>query len=175
MPEGNSLSVEVGENDHSSGSKDATITLVEYGDYECPHCARAYPIVKKVQEKMGDKMRFVFRNFPLTQMHPNALHAAEASEIADKQGKYWQMHDVLYENQDALDDESLKSYAGQIGLDAGKFAADLDNDTYEEKVREDFMGGVESGVNGTPTFFINGERFDGSWEYENLLEALENA
>lgn len=175
MPEENLLSVPVGENDYSAGSKDATVTLVEYGDYECPHCGRAYSIIKKVQETMGDKLRFVFRNFPLTQVHPNALHAAEAAEIAGKHNKYWEMHDVLFENQDALDDESLKTYAEQIELDAEKFAEELENDIFEEKVRADFMGGVESGVNGTPTFFINGARFDQSWDYESLLEALENA
>jgi len=175
MPEENLLSVPVGENDYSAGSKDATVTLVEYGDYECPHCGRAYSIIKKVQETMGDKLRFVFRNFPLTQVHPNALHAAEAAEIAGKHSKYWEMHDVLFENQDALDDESLKTYAEQIELDAEKFAEELENDIFEEKVRADFMGGVESGVNGTPTFFINGARFDQSWDYESLLEALENA
>ncbi|MGI8468188.1 MAG: DsbA family protein, partial [Pyrinomonadaceae bacterium] len=151
------------------------VTLVEYGDYECSYCGKAYPIIKKVQEKMGDKLRFVFRNFPLTQAHPNALHAAEAAEVAASQGKFWEMHDILYENQDALDDESLTTYAEKIGLDAKKFTEDLQNDTFEEKVRADFMNGVESGVNGTPTFFIDGTRYNGGWEYENLLDALENS
>lgn len=167
------LTVAVGENDHMQGSDGARVTLVEYGDYECPHCGRAYPIVKKVQAKMGDRLRFVFRNFPLTQAHPNALHAAEATEIAAKQGKFWEMHDLLYENQDALGDESLIAYAEQLGLDVEKFKKDLRNDTFEEKVRGDFMGGVESGVNGTPTFFINGVRFDQAWDEETLLKALE--
>ncbi len=173
MPE-EKLSVPVGDDDYSQGSKDAKITLVEYGDYECPYCGKAYPIVKKIQAEMGDDLKFVFRNFPITQSHPHALHAAEAAEIAGKQGKFWEMHDALYENQKALDDESLKKYAEKIGLDAENFAADLENGTYEEKVRTDFMNGVESGVNGTPSFFINGTRFDGSWEYEDLLEALKN-
>src|SRR3982751_2556932 len=136
-----SLTIPVGENDHAQGNENAKVTLVEYGDYECPHCGRAYPVVKKVQETMGDKLRFVFRNFPLTQIHPNALHAAEASEIAAEQGKYWEMHDILFENQDALDDEDLISYAEQLGLDVEKFREALENDTYEEKVREDFMNG----------------------------------
>ncbi len=169
------LSVPVGENDHAAGSKNAKITLVEYGDYECPACGAAYPVVKKVQEKMGDRLNFVFRNFPLTQVHPHAQHAAEAAEIAAEGGKFWEMHDVLYENQAALDDESLILYAKKIGLDAEKFGEDLENGTYEEKVREDFMNGVESSVNQTPTFFINGTRFEGNWDYENLLKALENA
>ncbi len=169
------LTVMVGENDHAAGSANAKITLVEYGDYECPHCGRAYPVVKKIQETMGDRLRFVFRNFPLTQAHPNALHAAEASEIAAPQGKYWEMHDILFENQTALDDESLTNYAEQIGLDVEKFTENLENDTFEEKVREDFMGGVESGVNGTPTFFINGVRYNDAVDYETLLGVLENS
>lgn len=167
------LSVPVGARDHVQGPDGARVTLVEYGDYECPHCGRAYPIVKKVQEKMGDKLRFVFRNFPLTQAHAHALHAAEAAEIAATQGQFWEMHDMLYENQSALDDESLIAYAAKIGLDVEKFTKDLQNDTFEEKVREDFMGGVESGVNGTPTFFINGFRFNQSWDEDTLLKALE--
>ena len=167
------LTVAVGENDHILGSEDASVTLVEYGDYECPHCGRAYWIVKKVQEKMGDRLRFVFRNFPLTQAHPNALRAAEAAEIAATQDKFWEMHNRLYENQNALDDESLIGYAKGIGLNVEKFTEDLRSDTFEEKVRADFMGGVESGVNGTPTFFINGVRFNESWDYETLLKALE--
>lgn len=167
------LTIPVGEDDHVQGSDGARVTLVEYGDYECPHCGSAYPIIKKVQGKMGDKLRFVFRNFPLAQAHPHALHAAEATEIAAAQGKFWEMHDTLYENQDALSDESLIAYADKIGLDVEKFREDLQNDTYEEKVRADFMGGVESGVNGTPTFFINGARFNESWDEETLLKALE--
>ena len=167
------LTIPVGEDDHVQGSDGARVTLVEYGDYECPHCGSAYPIIKKVRGKMGDKLRFVFRNFPLAQAHPHALHAAEATEIAAAQGKFWEMHDTLYENQDALSDESLIAYADKIGLDVEKFREDLQNDTYEEKVRADFMGGVESGVNGTPTFFINGARFNESWDEETLLKALE--
>ena len=169
------LTIPVGENDHAAGSETAQITLVEYGDYECPHCGRAYPVVKKIQEKMGDKLRFVFRNFPLTQAHPNALHAAEAAEIAAQQGKFWEMHDILFENQNALDDESLTAYAEKIGLDVEKFTEDLENDTFEEKVRADFMGGLESGVNGTPTFFIDGVRYNNAVDYETLLGVLENS
>ena len=178
MPNNNenpTLTVPVNENDHVEGSENAGVTLVEYGDYECPHCGTAYSIVKKIQKKMGNKLRVVFRNFPLKQSHPHALHAAEAAEIAAQNGKFWEMHDMLFENQNDLDDESLKSYADKIGLDAGKFAKDLENGKFEEKVNEDFMSGVESGVNGTPSFFINGVRFNGSFDYENLIEALENA
>lgn len=167
------LTVPVAENDHIQGEENADVTLVEYGDYECPHCGRAYWIVKKVQEEMGHRLRFVFRHFPLTQAHPHALHAAEAAEIAATQDKFWEMHDRLYKNQNALDDESLIAYAEGIGLDVKKFTEQLRSDTFEEKVRADFMGGVESGVNGTPTFFIDGVRFNQSWDYESLLEALE--
>ncbi len=173
MAENNSLSVNA--KDHVEGGENAAVTLVEYGDYECSYCGQAYSIVKKVQEKMSDKLQFVFRNFPLTQVHPHAEKAAEAAEIAAAQGKFWEMHDVLYENQDALDEASLKDYAAQIGLDADAFADDLDGGKYEEKVQADFMNGVENAVNGTPTFFINGERLDGSWDYESLLDALQNA
>ena len=169
------LSVPVSGKDHAEGSKDAPVTLVEYGDYQCPYCGDAYGIVKKIQEEMGDNLRFVFRNFPLKQSHPHAMHAAEAAEIAAQNGKFWEMHDALYENQNALDDESLKSYAKEIGLDPKKFSEELQNDTFEEKVQADFMSGVESGVNGTPTFFINGARHNGSFDYESLLEALQNA
>ena len=161
--------------DHAQGSENAKVTLVEYGDYECPHCGTAYEIVKKIQNEMGDKLRFVFRNFPLRQSHPHAEHAAEASEIAAQDGKFWEMHDLLYENQNALDDESLKKYAEQIGLDREKFAEDLESGKFEEKVQKDFMSGVESGVNGTPSFFINGVRHNGSFDYESLLEALKNS
>ena len=173
MDETSELTVPVGANDHAQGADDAPVTLVEYGDYECPHCGAAYPIVKKVQKRMGARLRFVFRNFPLTQAHPHARHAAGAAESAGAQGKFWEMHDTLYENQHALDDESLTAYAEKIGLDAEKFTEDLRSDSVEERIRADFMGGVESGVNGTPTFFINGTRFNESWDYETLLKALE--
>ena len=173
MAENNSLSVNA--KDHVEGAENAQVTLIEYGDYECSYCGQAYPIVKKVQEEMGDKMQFVFRNFPLGQVHPHAQKAAEAAEIAATDDKFWEMHDLLYENQDALDEASLKDYAAQIGLDADKFAEDLDGGKYEEKVQADFMGGAENGVNGTPSFFINGTRLDGSWDYESLLAALQNA
>lgn len=169
------LTVPVNENDHIEGPENAEITLLEYGDYECSHCGEAYSIVKKIQEEMGDRLRFVYRDFPLSQVHPHAQHAAEASEIAAQDGKFWEMHDTLFENQNALDDESLVSYAEQIGLDSEKFAEDLQSGAFEDEVREDFMGGVESGVNGTPTFFINGVRYNGSFDYESLLETLKNS
>lgn len=168
------LTILVSADDHSQGADDAPVTLVEYGDYECSYCGAAYPIVKKLQDKMGDKLRFVFRNFPLTQVHPFAEHAASAAEAADAQGKFWEMHDALFENQDALADENLTDYAELVGLDGKKFTQDVQEDAFKKRIRADFTGGVESGVNGTPTFFINGVRYDDEVSYETLLAALES-
>jgi protein-disulfide isomerase len=151
------------------------VTLVEYGDYECPHCGRAYPIVKAIQKLMAGRLRFVFRNFPLREVHPHAEHAAEAAEAAGGQGKFWDMHDRLFERQFALDDENLIEYAAELGLDVERFAEELAEGVYAPRVREDFRSGVLSGVNGTPTFFINGVRDDDSWEVEPLLAALKEA
>jgi protein-disulfide isomerase len=169
------LTMKVSERDHAEGPADAPVTLVEYGDYECPHCGRAYPIVKRIQQLMGDRLRFVFRNFPLGEAHPHAQHAAEAAEAAAAQGKFWEMHDALYEHQRALDDAHLVSYARNVGLDEAPFVKDLQSHAYQRRVREDFMSGVRSGVNGTPTFFINGVRHDDAWDVNTLMDALEAA
>ena len=165
----------VGANDHVQGSAKAPVTLVEYGDYECPYCGEAYSVVKELQERLGDQMRFVFRNFPLAQAHPHAEHAAEAAEAAAAQGKFWEMHDMLYENQDALEDEDLVRYARALHLDVPRFVKEMEAGTYTERVREDFRSGVRSGVNGTPTFFINGARHDGAYDLASLLAAIEEA
>lgn len=167
------LSLPVGERDHARGPANAPVTLVEYGDYECPHCGRAYPIGKRVQESMGRRLRFVFRNFPLRESHPHAQGAAEAAEAAGAQGKFWEMHDRLFERQFALEDVSLAEYAQELGLDVARFRRELEGRVYEPRVREDFRSGVMSGVNGTPTFFINGERHDDAWDAATLLAALE--
>jgi protein-disulfide isomerase len=159
--------------DHIQGPADAPLTLIEYGDYQCPYCGRAYPIVKEVQERLGDRLRFVFRNFPLTTAHPRAEVAAEAAEAAGAQGRFWEMHDHLFENQSRLGDEDLHSYAAELGLDAGRFDHELAEHTYAGRVHEDFIGGVRSGVNGTPTFYVNGQRHDGSYEPDDLIAALE--
>lgn len=164
----------VNEEDHAQGPADAPVTLVKYGDFECPYCAAAYVIVKQVQEIMGDQLRFVFRHFPLTQIHPHAEPAAEASEAAGAQGQFWEMHDVLYENQPMLDSVHLARFADELGLDVNRFVRELKDGTYRERVRRDFLGGVRSGVNGTPSFFINGVRYDGSWDLPPLVEALES-
>jgi len=170
------LDLPVGKRDHAQGPAGAPVTLVEYGDYECPHCGRAYPIVKQVQQRMGKRLRFVFRNFPLRESHPNAEHAAEAAEAAGAQGKFWEMHDILFHNQDALEDEDLIMYAARIGIDFQRVSQELAAGIYTRKVRDDFRGGVRSGVNGTPTFFINGSRFDGNWTDPNeFIQALSEA
>jgi protein-disulfide isomerase len=157
------------------GPPDAPVTLVEYGDYECPFCGAAYAIVKAIQERLGDQLCFVFRNFPLTEAHPHAEDAAEAAEAASGQGKFWPMHDLLYENQDALEPEDLVQYARSLRLDLPRFVKELSEHVWAERVREDFRSGVRSGVNGTPTFFINGVRHDGGYDMASLLAAIEEA
>jgi protein-disulfide isomerase len=171
------LIVPVSEQDHIAGSLDtAAVVLVEYGDFECPHCGRAYPIVKAAQRRLGDTLAFVFRHFPLEEIHPHAPLAAEASEAAGGQGRFWQMHETLFENQHALDEGSLLSYALALALDMTRFERELATHTHASKVRDDFRGGVRSGVNGTPTFFIDGVRFDGSWsDPEEFIGVLERA
>lgn len=166
------LVLPVGPRDHRQGPDNAPVTLVEYGDYECPYCGKAHPIVKEVQKRLGDGLRFVFRHFPLTTMHPHAEYAAEAAEAAGTQGHFWAMHDMLFEHQDHLDARYLVQYAAQLHLDAGRFAGEVAERIHAPKVREDFLSGVRSGVNGTPTFFINGIRHDGSWDVPTLVSAL---
>lgn len=168
------LVLPVTERDHSQGSSTAPVTLVEYGDYECPYCGQAYPIIKNIQKRLKDNLHFVFRNFPITQVHPHAQHAAEAAEGAGAQGKFWEMHDYLYEHQKQLDDSHLKQYASAVEvMDTARFDDEMARHVYAGRVREDFMSGVRSGVNGTPTFYINGVRYDDSWDEETLLETIE--
>jgi protein-disulfide isomerase len=161
--------------DHIQGPADAAVTLVEYGDYECPYCGAAYPIVKELQARMGDRLRFVFRNFPITTSHPHAEQAAEAAEAGAAQGRFWEMHDLLYENQTHLRDQDLHAYAEQLGIDVERFDKDLAEHVHAPRVREDFMSGVRSGVNGTPSFYVNGARHDDSYDFDTLLAALERA
>jgi protein-disulfide isomerase len=165
---------DVTERDHVQGPPDAPVTLLEYGDYQCPYCGAAHPIVKALQRHLGNNLRFAFRHFPLATIHEYAEAAAEAAEAAGAQGKFWQMHDALFENQHALDFDSLVAYAQELGLDAERFAAELENQVYAPRVREDFISGVRSGVNGTPTFFINGRRHEGSFDFETMLEAIQS-
>jgi protein-disulfide isomerase len=177
------LRTPVSDKDHVAGPKDAPVTLVEYGDFQCPHCFRAHPIVMTLQQRLGDKLRFVFRNFPIAEIHPYATKAAEAAEsVAAHAGNdaYWRMHHALFEHQqdspDALDRPHLLRYAASAGAESSVVEADLEQDTFAEKVRVDFMSGIRGGVNGTPTFFINGVRFDGNWTSPSeFLEALKEA
>jgi protein-disulfide isomerase len=170
------LTVPVSERDHTIGPATAPVTLVEYGDFECPHCGRAYSLVEGVRRYMGDNMRFVYRHFPLAEAHPHAQHAAEAAEAAGAQGKFWEMHHTLFEHADALENEDLLVYLGQVGCDVRRAADELAKGVYTKRVRDDFRGGVRSGVNGTPTFFINGFRYDGNWaETNEFIAALTEA
>jgi formate-nitrite transporter family protein len=157
------LLIPVTTSDHVAGSLDAPVLLVEYGDFECPYCGQAYPIVKAAQHSLGNRLALVFRHFPLGELHPHAPLAAEAAEAAGAQGKFWEMHDVLFEHQDAMEEQDLVAYAGSLQLDVTRFARELVNGVHTRKVRDDFRGGVRSGVNGTPTFYVNGTRFDGDW------------
>ena len=166
-----SLKPPVGPSDHTQGPRDAPVVVVEYGDFECPYCGAAFPQLKAVQEALGDKLCFVFRNFPLTNAHPHALHAAEFAEAAATIGRFWEMHDMLYAHQNALDDHSLRRYAEQIGFDRNLIEAALRGE-FEPKVREHFSSGAHSGVNGTPCLFINSQRWEGPAEAEVLIPAL---
>jgi len=170
------LVVPVGEGDHLAGDHGFEVTLVEYGDFQCPYCRAAYPMLKRVQRRLGSRLRFGYRHFPLTRVHPEAQHAAEAAESAAAQGgpdAFWRMHDTLFENQlRGLADEQLAGYAAGIGLRGDTVLEDLAARRFRKRVREDFMGGVKSGANGTPTFFIDGIRFDGPQNEEQLLAAL---
>jgi len=166
------LTLPIAGRDHIQGPLDAPIALVEYGDYQCSHCGDAYLVVKAIQEHLGGRLCFAFRNFPLSNAHPYAEHAAEAAEAAGAQGKFWEMHDVLYENQDALHDEALVKYAESLGLDAPRLIGEVLSGAHTARVREDFRSGARNGVNGTPTFFTNGVRHDGPPSVEALLAAL---
>jgi protein-disulfide isomerase len=154
------------------GSADAGVTLLEYADFQCPYCGEASRELKRLEHAAGDRVRFVFRHFPLTQAHPHAQLAAEAAEAAGAQGKFWEMHDTLFTNQRALELSDLLAYADDIGLDRSRFTRDLQEHRFAPKVRRDFMEGVRSGVNGTPTIFIDGQRWDGPYTATALLAGI---
>lgn len=162
------LRVEVTEEDHALGSAQAGCTLVEYGDYQCPHCRAAHPVVEKLRSHYGEDLRFVFRNFPLNQSHPEAQHAAETAEFAGSKGKFWEMHDALLQHQSRLGQAFYEEQAEALGLDAGQLRTALAEGTFTRRVQDDFSGGVRSGVNGTPTFFVNGERHNGPNDFDPL-------
>jgi protein-disulfide isomerase len=169
------LAVPVNSHDHAQGPPDAPVTLVEYGDFECPDCGNAYPILRRIQKEMGRRLRFVFRHFPRYTIHPHAGIAAQAAEAAAAQGKFWEMHALLFEHQQDLTDSDMVRYALRIGLEPYRFEADLSSQVFAGRVEADYDGGVRSGVKGTPTFFITGERYSGPREYEPLKRAIEGA
>ena len=166
------LKVPLNENDHIQGN-DAPVTLLEYGDYQCPSCGRAYYIIKELQKDYGSQLKFVFRNFPLSEIHPLAEPAAEVAEFAGAHGRFWEMHDGLYEKQDSLGLPLFAELANHLGLPKTRLQRALADHQFSPKIRADFLGGVRSGVNGTPTFFINGIRYDGSYEYADVAAGID--
>lgn len=166
------LLLPIGEQDHVLGPKTADLTLVEYGDYECPGCGALYLELKEVQRELGARLCVVYRQYPLAGMHPHAQEAAEAAEAAAAQGKFWEMHDLLFQNQRALKRHDLVGYAEQLGLDVGRFRRELGGRVYEERVREDFRSGVQNGVYGTPGLFLNGIRHQGEMDQQSLIARL---
>ncbi len=169
------LTVPVHQDDHVQGPVTAGVTLVEYGDYECPYCAEAYRSVKEIQQQLGNSLRFVFRHFPRSDFHPHARHAAEAAEASGAQGKFWEMHDMLFEHQTALEDTDLERYAAQLGLAMDQFTQAMAHHIYAARVREDIESGTHSGVRGTPTFFINGMLHDDTYTMDALMPAIKKA
>jgi protein-disulfide isomerase len=161
--------------DHIQGPATAAVTLVEYGDYECPYCAQAYLIIKEVQERLGRKLRFVFRSFPLTGLRPHAYQSALAVETAAAQGRFWDLYDFLFKHGEVLTDDNLRQSAAKLGLNIEKFDREFRDRTYSIHVDEDIQSGKESGVTKTPTFFINGDRYNDSWDLDRLLSALDEA
>jgi protein-disulfide isomerase len=173
MPPRHELTVPVSARDHIAGSLDAPFQLLEYGDYECPFCGMAYPVVEAVRQLLADRLCFAFRHFPIVSAHPHALRAAEAAEAAGGQGRFWAMHARLFEHQDQLDDQMLVYHAVQIGLDIDQFISDLEEHRFVPRIREDLSSGARSGVNGTPTFFVNNIRYEGPAQVQPLVRALE--
>ena len=165
----------VSESDHSLGPRDAAVTLVEYGDYECPYCARAYPIISELRQQLADELRLVYRHFPQNSVHPHASVAAQAAEAAAAQGKFWEMHDLLFQHQDDLASADLLQYALKLGLEVYRFESDLSSERFAGKVNTDFQSGRQSGVTGTPALFINEVRYGGPVALEPLLAALREA
>src|SRR5258705_9480292 len=163
------LRTPITKSDHVRGPESAPVTLVEYGGYECPHCALAHPIVDRVQLYFSGRMRFAFRHFPMTEVHPHAEIAAESAEFAGAAGLFWDMHDALFENQSRLSVTTIFLIGAELGLPATAMRNALATGEYKNKVRSDFMGGIRSGVNGTPAFFINGVRHDGGYDYASLV------
>jgi protein-disulfide isomerase len=158
--------------DHVRGPADAELVLVMYGDFECPYCAAAQGILRRVEERLGDRLQFVFRHFPLDWLHPHALHAAQAAEAATAQGAFWEMHDALYAARGRLEDADLVAHAEGLGLDAAAVDAALRAGTYADRVAHDRETAIASGVTGTPGFFANGRRVEGAFDAGSLVIAL---
>lgn len=163
----------VSRDDHLEGDPTAPVILVEYGDYECSYCAAAHPVVKALQRRFRGRIGFVYRHFPLTQVHPHAAHAAESAEAAGSVDLFWPMHDTLFEHQNALDDRHLATYAERVGVPGGVVAMALESEQFAPRIRRDFLSGVRSGVNGTPSFFINGQKYEGDYDEPSLGDAIE--
>jgi protein-disulfide isomerase len=169
------LTIPVNERDHSQGTTTATVTLVLYGDYECPYTRQAATVIRALQPQVGEPLRFVFRNFPLLEIHPHALHAAEAAESAAAQGKFWEMYDYIFHHQHTLEDADLLHFAQAIGLDVATFTQDMNEHRFLSRIEEDVESGIQSGVEGTPTLYLNGVLSQGSWEHDALLAAITHA
>jgi len=175
MPHQVHITVPVDEQDHSQGPADAPITLVLYGDYECPYTRQSLTGVRAIQQELGARLRFVFRNFPLLEIHPHALQCAEAAEAAAAQGKFWEMHTYIFHHQHTLEDSDLQRFAEAVGLNMTQLEQDMTHHRYRDRIKRDVEGGEESGVQGTPTFYINNVRYEASWQQEVLQAALEKA
>jgi protein-disulfide isomerase len=166
------LVIPIDPRDHAQGPENAPVTLVEYGDYECPHCGKAFPIIKRLRETQKDRLRFIFRHFPQNNVHPHASVAAQAAEAAGAQKKFWVMHDMLFEHQEELAEVDMVQFALRAGLEVYQFEADLSSERFSGKVLRDYEGGVASGVKGTPTLFLNGWRYRGKLDYDEIQAAV---
>ncbi len=169
------LQVKVTAEDHALGEDSAGVTLLEYGDFQCPHCAMAHVIVKKIERHYGARLKFVYRNFPLTEIHELAEPAAEAAEFAGSEGKYWEMHDAIYEHQRSLSLAMLVETAERLGLDGERAEAVIEEKRFGERIQRDVDEALRGGVHATPTFFINGEQYEGAWKFDELVAAIDQA
>ena len=167
------LTIAVTKHDHIQGDLNAACVLVEYGDYECPSCGEAQPIIKSLQAHFGNQMSFVFRNFPLREIHPWAEAAAEVAEIAGSQGKFWEMHDLLFANQETLSEGTIQTLVRDLGLSEAKMHQASSNGAPKTRIDADLAGGIRSGVNGTPTFFLNGDRYDEPTDFESMVTVMD--
>jgi protein-disulfide isomerase len=173
IPEAVKLKNPITERDHTSGSATAPVTLLEYGNFECIHCGRVYPIIKQVRKLLGDNLRFVFRHFPTVHTHPHSLRAAEAAEAAAAQQKFWQMHDELFTHQTALEDRDLSHYARRVGLNLERFTHDMTEHLFLQQIESDYQLSLfDEHVTGTPTLYLNDVRYTGPTDLDSLLRAI---